>query len=236
MAKHFYTSLKFIAFVLSVLILIDWLCSFGIKKNSIGIFYKPLKICTKNNIPAIAVFGSSVGEMGVDCNVLEEKTNLTAYNFSFNGTRFSLYNGLINEIKDNNESKLVVLCETYFSFEKIDAVTNIERFLPCIQNENVYKSLYEMQPYLAFKCRYVPFYKYVTVTGNYYWQSLIGLRNYLTKRPFIDSLKGQTRVYRGWEKDQDSVWARATKITVNIDSQIVNTYIKTIRNLKNANK
>ncbi len=237
MKKQFVISIKFVAILVIVLIIADGFISYGIKKNATNVFAKPNKICNNIDLPQIAVFSSSVGEMGYDCNVIANAANKSVYNFSLNGTRFMQYKGLIDELnRISKTTEIVVLSEAFFTFKKSNSINNIERYLPCISNDNIYNSLHNLQPDLSFKCRYVPFYKYIVASNNYYLQSFIGWKNYLTHKKSIDSLKGQTKVYRNWEADQDSIWKYAKQIPVDIDSEIVNIYKKTIDNLVANNK
>lgn len=225
MKKQVYISIKFILILVVILTAIDWFIGFGLKKNNKGYYGKINKIIQKKSLPEVAFFSSSVGEMGFDCKVLEKELNKSVYNFSFAGTTFIQYKGLFDEINQpNNNTKVVVLGETIFSLNKMDALTEIERFLPYIQNENVYNSLYEIQPDLAFKSRYVPFYKYIAVSGTYYKQSLMGWKNFITKKSNRDSLMGQTVVTRKWEADQDSIWKYAKPIPIIIDTSVLNTF------------
>ncbi|MCX6210457.1 MAG: hypothetical protein NTZ59_13405 [Bacteroidetes bacterium] len=206
MKKQIILSIKFVIFLVVILVIVDGIIGFGIRQNTTSVFAKPIKICNNINAPSIAIFSSSVGEMGYDCDIIESTLHQTAYNFSLNGTRFLQYKGLIDELSNSSKNtKIVVLSEAIFSFEKLKAVNEIERFLPCISNNNVYKSLHNIQPDLTFKCRYIPFYKYIAASSNYYLNSFIGLKNFISHKKNIDSLKGQTRVYRNWEADQDTI-------------------------------
>ena len=183
-------------------------------------------------LPQIAFFGSSVGEMGFDCRTIERITKKSAYNFSLTGTNFSQYEGLINAVNiPNNNVKVVVLAETIFSFNKINAITDIERYLPNISNKAIYQNLYNIQPDLAFKCRYIPFYKYITVSNKYYVQSIVGFKNWWQHKQLTDTLLGQIAVERKWEADQDSIWKYAKPIPVVIDNSVLNNYKKMIARL-----
>lgn len=237
MKKYILTAIKFITILLAILCLIDVALNFGINKNKTCVFAKPNKICRNDDLPQIAIFSSSVGEMGYDCNVLENITHKSVYNFSLTGARFLQYKGMVDELNAvSNKTEIVVLSESIFSFEKLKAINDIERFLPCISNNNVYKSLYKLQPELSFKCRYIPFYKYIVASNNYYLQSMIGWKNYLAHKKNIDSLKGQTKIYRNWEADQDNIWKNAKPIAIKIDKEIVTEYVKTVNELVNGGK
>ena len=232
MKQTFYISLKFVAILLLILFAVDWFISTGIKKNDTGIFGKINKICNQNKLPQIAIFSSSVGEMGLDSKVIQTATSQSTYNFALNGTRFMQYKGLVNEIGNaTNNTKIIVFAETFFSFEKLSGINQIERYVSNISNKNIYNSLYNLQPDLAFKCRYIPFYKYVAVTYNYYLQSVLGWKNFITKKIITDTLLGQTKVNRKWQTDQDSILKYMQPITVTIDSEILVTYKQTINNL-----
>ncbi len=180
--------------------------------------------------PEIIFFGSSVGEVGINTPMVNRKTGNTAFNMCLDGTRFIQYKGLIDEyIGATKNNKIVVLSESYFSFEPIHAISSMERYVAHIDDENVYKWLSYVQPGLAWKCRYVPFYKYVAVSSVYYKNAVIGWKNIRAKKMRPDTLLGCTPINRSWEADQDNVLSKLGRVNTVIDSEIVGYYISTIK-------
>lgn len=237
MKKELYTNLKFILIFLVILTGIDLFLTAGLKKNTTGYYGKVNKIFKKDNLPQLAIFSSSVGEMGFDCSVLSTKVKKSCYNFSLSGTRFMQYKSLIDEINTTqNDIEYVVLAEAIFSLEKISALTELERFLPYLENENIYNNFSNVQPDLVFKSRYIPFYKYITVSSKYYIQSCVGWKKSFQKRNNNDTLLGQIKVNRKWESDQDTIWKYAKPIPINIDSTVFNIYKQTVKKLVQNHK
>ncbi len=217
--------------LLAIYFLFDTVVITGVAKSRTGQLGKINKICAHDQLPEIAIFGSSVGEIGINAPLIQQQTNKTIYNFSIDGTRFTQYKGLIDELSiKNDKTKLVILSETYFSFARVDALTVLERYLANISNNNVYNSLYSIQPDLVWKCRYVPFYKYTTVSHIFYMSALDGWKRFFGTQP-IDSLLGFTPVYRDWELDQDKMLQTVKSFAIEIDSSIVESYKQCIRNL-----
>lgn len=215
-----------------ILSAIDLFISAGLRKNKTRYFGKLNKICNKDSLPQIAIFGSSVGEMGFDCKIIQSSLNKSTYNFSLTGTRFMQYCSLINEInKPNNNVEIVVLSEVIFSLQEVKAITEIGRFMPYISNKNIYSSLYRIQPDLTFKSRYIPFYKYIAVTPDYYIQSFVGWKSSFINKQLTDTMLGQIAVNRKWEADQGSLWKYAKPIPILIDTAVLEVYRKTVSQL-----
>lgn len=237
MKKQLIFCVKFLVLLIAILYVIDFTITAGLKNNQKGYYGKMRKICKNENLPRVAIFSSSVGEMGFDCKVLEKETNKSWYNFSLSGTTFKQYVGLIHEVnKPDNNIGTVVLGEVIFTFQDNPAINELERYLPYIDNDNVYKSLYSVQPDLAFKSRHIPFYKYIATSKEYYYNSLQGLKSLVFRKKNTDSLLGQIRVNRTWEKDQDSILSQLTHMDIVIDTNILRQYKETVQQLVANNK
>ncbi|MCA0447483.1 MAG: hypothetical protein LCH54_14775 [Bacteroidetes bacterium] len=217
----------------SILFLVDTIISFGVSKSEFREIGKINKIIRHLELPEIAIFGSSVSKVGVNSPLIQRETGFSVYNFSLDGTRFMQYKGLISELNTQNETtKVVILAETYFSFSQVKALTTFENYLPAIGKDNIYEPLYEIQPDLVWRCRYIPFYKYTFVPHTYYLSSFDGWKSFFSNSHSVDSLLGFGPVYRTWEPDQDEFLLKTKYYTINIDSVIVEKYISVILDLK----
>ncbi len=206
---------------------------FGARNVQKSLFGKVNKICSKNNDAQIAFFSSSVGEVGINAAKIQKSTNLKSYNYSFNGTSYAQYSGLIEEyLKNQTNTKIIVLGETYFTFTARNKIANIEYYLSNINNNNVYNALYDLQPDLAFKCRYIPMYKYIACSHTFYQNVAEGWKSYLKKTIPDDSLLGQSPVDKPWEMEEDVSLLKAKKYEVDIDAKVVQKYNKTIASIK----
>lgn len=234
--NNFLPLIKFTLFSASILFAIDFAITFGAKKSDRGWFGKINTIVHNPIKESIVVFGSSVGEVGIIPKIIADTFSTSTYNYSIDGTPFIQYEGLINQFIENNSStKCIILAETFNSLSKKNQITEMERYLAQINNPHIYNSLHTIQPDLAWKCRYVPFYKYVAVTHNYYLSSIKGYMNYFGERGPIDSLLGYIPHYREWESDADEAIRKAGKIDVVVDSAVKSHYIKTIKNITDKN-
>ncbi len=185
--------------------------------------------------PQIIAFGSSAGEVGIDPNIIQKETGLTCFNDCINGTRFLQYAGLINEFNEYSENnKLIILSESYFTFEKISALMSIETYLPHLNNDNVYHSLFMVQPDLTWKCKYIPFYRYIAATHVYYKNAVIGWNNFLHHRPYQGL--GYFPVNRSWEPDADATIESMGRFNISFDPVIVDEYIRVIKNLQSRKR
>ncbi|MFT3679123.1 MAG: hypothetical protein QM791_02550 [Ferruginibacter sp.] len=224
-------------FLYMALWLFDAAVTFAVKKSTKGQLGKVNKILSHNDVPSVAVFGSSVGEVGVNTSLINHELNQSAYNYSINGTWFYQYRGLIKDFnKHNDQTKTVIMAETYFSLSAGSGISSVERYVAHISNPDVYAPLYQIQPGLAWKCRYVPFYKYVAVSSKYYVNAFDGLNAWLKKNTGTDTLLGQAPVFRSWEADQDEAIKNTKPFTISIDSAVVTAYRNCVRELKQSGK
>jgi hypothetical protein len=228
---------KFCSVLILILALISFVVDSGVKKSRDDQTGKVNLIMNHNIDPDLIVFGSSVGEVGINSNLLSRLTGLTVYNCSIDGTPYIQYKGLLDEFNNySKNSRYVIFMESYFSLQKISGVSSADRYLAWIKNPNIFESLYYLQPGLIWKCRYIPFYKYVAATHVYYKNSVSGFKNYFNHHDSGDSLNGQRRVYRRWESDQDEILMNMKPFTIEIDPYIIKNYIATISSLEKNNK
>ena len=185
--------------------------------------------------PQIIAFGASAGEVSIDPDIIHKKTGLTCFNSCINGTRFLQYSGLIKEFNEYSKySKLIILSESYFSFEKISALTSIETYFPHLSNDNVYHSLFMVQPDLTWRCKYIPFYKYIAATHIYYKNAVIGWSNFLHHHQYQGL--GYFPVDRSWEPDADATIESMGRFTITFDPVVVDQYIGVIRKAESRNR
>ena len=228
---------KFSLILILILTLISFVVDSGVKNSRDDQTGKVNLIMNHKIDPDLIVFGSSVGEVGLNSNLLSTLSGLTVYNCSIDGTPYIQYKGLLDEFSlYSKKSKYVVFMESYFSFEKISGVSSADRYLAWIKNSNLFESLFYLQPDLIWKCRYIPFYKYIAVTHVYYKNSLSGFKSYFSNHNSVDSLNGYRPVYRTWESDRDEILKNMKPFSIEIDPDIVDKYITSIRSIEKHNK
>jgi hypothetical protein len=207
---------------------------FGVRNSDYAHFNKINLLAEHKLDPGIAIFGSSVSEVGLDPKIFKKTTGLETYNFSIDGTGFEQINGLLKEFsKSSKDCKVVVLTEFFVSFQKLNQLTEVQRFAGHIANENIYRSLHAIQPDLAWKIRNVPFYEFIVVEHPFYKASLLGWKKKLLKQSQpIDTTMGFFPKDLSWDPGLDSVNKKTNPITINIDQEIVEEYGKTLQLLK----
>ncbi|MDX2045322.1 MAG: hypothetical protein SFU87_00960 [Chitinophagaceae bacterium] len=229
--------LLFWAILFAVLFIMGEIIDLGVRKSNYSHYYKINLLANKRADPEIAVFGSSVGEVGIDPRVIENITGKRTYNYSIDGTRFLQYRGLVKELNESSAScKLVIFTETFFSLTKVDQLTEADRYMAHIRNNSIYESLYDVQPELAWKLKYIPFYKFVVMKHPYYKASILGLKSWIKNILPDDSLKGYTPKYRTWETGLDSINKSSKPVTIILDSITIEKYRLTIRELKHKGR
>ncbi len=215
----------------------QYLINFGVrkcKKDQIG---KVNQLMGHQINPQIICFGSSVGEVGFNSRIISSKLNKSVYNCSIDGTSYIQYKGLIDEFASNsNKNELIIYMESYFTFQNPKKVSSLERYIAHLNNVKLFHSLENLQPDLLKKCKYVPFYQFIPVTHAYYKNSLKGWNSFINGFIEVDSLLGQTPVYRSWEADQDEFLRSGKSFTIDLDEQVINTYIKDLLALKKQGK
>ena len=236
MSKH-KTALLFTLIGISIFTCITIILDIGVRHSDFEQTGKVNKICSHTIDPDIIIFGSSVSEVGINSSMLSKKTGLAVYNASLNGTRYMQYKGMIEEFNEySKKNKTVVLVETYFSFEPSNSLAFADRYFSRLYNKFLYNDLYDMQPDLVWKSKYIPFYKYIALSKDYYKNAAIGLKNILTKKIKQDSLFGFASVDRNWEADADEAIKNTKFFNILIDSTIEKNYINTIVKLQKNDK
>lgn len=202
-----------------------YVVDFGVKHSTYSQTWKVNLIAEHKIDPEIIIFGSSVGEAGIDPLILNRECGLSSFNCCIDGTRFSQYKGLIDEYNAYSVSnKCVVMVETYFSFEPTCSLTSIERYAAHIRNQRIYNALVAVQPDLAWKCRYIPFYKLIAVSHVYYKNAAIGWANYLKGVDLLNGSSGQAPVDRGWDPDQDEHLKSMKLFQAEVNDRVLQNY------------
>lgn len=223
----------FSAILFALLAVIDAVIGFGAQHSTIKHVGKINKLCNGGAQPEIAIFGSSVAEVGIDALTIQKLTGNTVYNFGIDGTQFIQYKGLIQQfVEHKDQTKVIVMAEAYFSLSNSKRITGMDRYLAQLTNPHVYQSLYNIQPELSWKCRNVPFYKYIAATHTYYLTAIQGWKNVLFPTNQIDSTLGQYKVYRDWEADHDAELRSMSPFKIIIDHKVVSEYEQLVLELE----
>jgi len=221
----------FIAILTALACLINYTFNMGITHAAKGDIGKVNNIAAHKTDPLIAIFGSSVGEAGIDPHVLTKRTYLSAYNYCMDGTRYMQYRGLIDEFAaHSSNNKYILFAESYFSFEPTDAIHSMELYMEHLDNDNIYNSLYAIQPALTWKCKYIPFYKYIAATDVYYKNVWSGWKTLLNDKATADTMLGfipRTGTVRAGGTNH----ALPTYKSI-VDSNVIKAYTETISSLQ----
>lgn len=231
---------KILYFIVTGFVLLSvtqYTINFGVKQGKKDQIGKVNQLMSHQINPQLICFGSSVGEVGFNSRIVSEKLKKSVYNCSIDGTSYIQYKGLIEEfVNYSNNNELIVFMESYFTFQNPKQVSSLERYIAHLNNVNLYKSLANQQPDLLWKCKYVPFYQFIPVTHVFYKNSVKGWLSFIKGSEEIDSLQGQTPVYRSWEADQDEFLESGKSFTIALDDEVISTYIKDLLSLKKQGK
>jgi len=188
--------------------------------------------CTR---PQVAVFGSSVSEVGISPISVQEVTGLTCFNYSMDGTKFMQVKGIINAFLDHlGDCRYIVLTEFFGTFEKTTQLTAIDRYLAHIRNDHIYSSLVAIDRELVWKCRHVPFYRFIPAEHSYYKASFQGWQNILRGKDEMDVWKGFVPKELNWSPELDSVNQGSPKINLVIEPDIVESYRELLKRITGA--
>jgi len=154
--------------------------------------------------PELAIFGASNGLADLDAPAIEEATGERTFNFSMDGTPFVQYQVLIRELAASYPScRHVVLAETFMTFLGLPALRTPGKYLPYLGSPSVYPVFREIDPTLALRARYVPFYSFIVADQDYYKASLRGYLTLLGHPPANSERQGFM--------PKDAVWAEPTQ-------------------------
>jgi hypothetical protein len=150
--------------------------------------------------PELAIFGASNGLSDLDAPALEKATGESTFNFSMDGTPFLQYQVLIRElVASYPRCRHVVLAETFMTFMGLSSLRTPAKYLPWLGRESVYPVFAEIDPALAWKARYVPFYSFVVADQDYYKASLRGYLTLLGRPPANSEVQGYAARNVTWE-------------------------------------
>lgn len=213
--------------------LLHFILDFGVKSVRIDQIGKINAIAEHEIDTEIALFGSSVSEVGIDPSIIEKCTRLKCFNFSLNGTSFYQYRGLIDEFASYTKlNKVVVFSETYFSFSKRDVLMSPDIYLAQLSKEHIRNPLEQIDPVLIRKSYYIPFYRFVAASHIYYKYAAKGILHRVQGKIDKPNLKGFTPVRRNWEVDADRAIKKAGKYSIVIDQEVLKLYIEQIKKLQ----
>jgi hypothetical protein len=205
----------------------------GVRNSTYAQYAKVNIIADHKAKPQIAIFGSSVGEVGVNARMINDSLHTPAYNFSIDGTRFQQYKGLINELNEYDDScKLVIFAEAFFALSPVNQLTEVDRYIAHVDNDNIYQSLYTIQPGLVWKLRHIPFYTFVAINHTYFKASVEGLTNLKNRNQFYDPYLGYTPRNITWQADMDSLNKQGKLLEVVVDSNILKGYTEVVHSIQ----
>ena len=235
--KKLYRIIGFPLIVFLLLFSFSCLVDFGVRRSQDEGFKKVNNICTGRVDPDIIAFGSSVGEVSFNSNLVSAGTGLDVYNSCIDGTNFEQCKSLIEEYNLYSSKKsLVLLFEAYFSMVKLPGISSIERFAAYLNDPVIYDVLYNIDPKIVWKSRYIPLYKNTVVDHTYYKASFDGWRSYLLKSSQRDSLHGFLPHYVTWQADQDALLDAMKPFKIVVDKTVLADYIELVRGLRQKGK
>ncbi|WP_139337824.1 hypothetical protein [Pontibacter indicus] len=185
------------------------------------------KIISHQQNPDVAIFGSSVAWVHFNPEIISNITGRSSYNFGLNGTPLTQYQGLLKEFIEYSDSEVIVIAGTFSEFSGREAVAEIYRFTPYLDNYYLYEGLEQIDPNLLWKMKYVPFYPLTTLDYNFFQYAVYG---YLGRIHHDDETEVNGFV------PQHKIWRdspRETSLKATISNKVVQQY-KALVSLANA--
>lgn len=174
MKKNIRPILLFLLTLLVIVCAIQWSIDYCYKKRVSNKFTKVFRHEIDEDV---MIFGSSVAFHQFDPKIIKDVTGLSAYNMGFPGMFFAQYNGLMKEyLEYRKQCKAIVIACDFDNLGKNELATRPDLFYAYVNYDNVYRSLYEMEPHKAFCARYLPGYKLTLLNKAFYTDMLIGRR------------------------------------------------------------
>ena len=180
----FRRGVRFVVPLVAALAAISQAVRYGAMHSSINQSGKVNLLMQHRIDPELAIFGASNALTGLDAPAIEQATGETTFNFSMDGTPFVQYQALVRELAGySTHCRHVVLAETFMTFIGLPALNNPGKYLPYLGSESIYPVFHEIDPKLAWRAKYVPFYSFIVADQAYYKTSLRGYLALLGRPP-----------------------------------------------------
>jgi hypothetical protein len=185
--------------------------------------------------PEIAVFGASNALVDFDAPLLERLLGETTYDYGIDGTPFVQYQALIRDFAASSpRGGEVVLAETFMTFVGLDGIRNPDMWLPHVGAPAVYEVLHRIDPELAWKARYVPFYPLIEADQDSYKAALRGYLSLLGRPPPDSQVQGYLAKDETWRPPAPGV--ASTVAEYPFDERVVPQFAEVIALLNRAGK
>jgi hypothetical protein len=228
-------AIRFTLPLLAVLAGIEQVVQYGATHSNVNIPGKVNLIMQHRIDPDLAIFGMSNGLTDFDAPTIEQLTRLKTFNFSQDGMAFVQSRALINEFAQSSpRCRYVVLAETFMTFGVGPALRTPGRFLPYFSSPNIYPVFREIDPDLAWKVRFVPFYSFIVGDLEYYKSSLHGYLTLLGHPPWDSLRQGFFPETKSW--DEPSPSAKQTADEYSREERVVSAFSETIALLNRHGK
>lgn len=194
--KHYIYAIS-IAITIFILLSFDYFVKHTAQKAVTDNEGKINKIIQHKLDPDIIVFGSSVAQFHVNPVLMEKQTNKDVFNLGLAGTTFIQYRGLLNEFLNYSQKcKYIIMVLLPIEFSNRNIIYKAHTFWANIDNKNIYNSLYDINPPLLFKMKYIPFYKLTVYNKSFYEIVINNLSSH--KNQNTDLLKGFKPQNESW--------------------------------------
>jgi hypothetical protein len=172
----------------------------------------------------IAIYGSSRAWIHFNPEILEDSTNLKAYNFGMDGLNFSYQNFRHNQyLKFNKKPKYIIVSGDLFFFEKESGFYNYVQTLPYMLNNPDYianRELFSVYNYAEYR---IPLYRYMGKDAELIRTMIVALSLEGDKPYRINGHMGQELE---WTDDFDKAQKNKTQMVVEVDLQIRDLFYK----------
>ncbi len=178
----------------------------------------------------IAIMGSSRAWVHIDPKIIEDKINLSAYNFGIDGHSFFLqYFRNLEYLKYNEKPKKIILSVDVFTLNKRKDLYNYSQFLPyMLWNKDAYKYT---KVYNGFNIieYFVPLTRYIGETKSIKY-SLEEMFGYNKKEKLRSN--GFTAMDKKWNQDFSNAKNRINRLKIDIDQESVDLFKSFINECK----
>ncbi len=180
MKKAIRYSVLFLLILSGILCSLQYLLDYLYKKRATD---KYALVLNHKLDPDIMIYGPSSTLKHFNPNIIQNITGYSSYNMGYDGMFFLQFNSLIKEhlSYEKNCKYVVIGCNMFMGKDYI--IMTPSSFYSFLNEDNVFNSLYEIEPKKIFLARYLPGYK-LTLLNKAYYMSIL----YNSHRP--DTLRG----------------------------------------------
>jgi hypothetical protein len=185
--------------------------------------------------PELAVFGASNALDDFDAPLIEQLLGKSTYDYGVAGVPFAQHQALLRDFATSSpRCDEVVLAESRMTFVGLDGIQDPDMWLPYVDAPAMYEVLRGIDPSLAWKARYVPFYRLIVADRDSYAVAARGYLSLVGRPPPNSQVQGYHATDETWQPPTPDEVRAAARYP--FDERVVPQFVEVIAMLNRAGK